>query len=208
MNLEENSNFRKRNASEMSHVVTACPGRQFTNIIAGQQSAEYMPLQVIRSGSMNRKQRAGVLSGSLLMLVLVAYAQTTIATGSIQGTVIDPSNKLVAAAKVIIIGKATGQVIQTTSGLSGLYDSGPLFPGEYKVHVEARSFETTELELTVQIGITASGNVRLKGLNPTLTPLANCHDLFTQLAAVASARPSDASAPGPDRPTNRQPARG
>lgn len=111
---------------------------------------------------MNRKQHAGVLSGSLLMLVLAAYAQTTIATGSIQGTVTDPSDQLVAGAKVTILGKATGQVIQTTSGLSGLYDSGPLFPGEYQVRVEARSFETTELELTVQIGITASGNVRLK----------------------------------------------
>jgi len=90
------------------------------------------------------------------------FAQTTISTGSIQGTVTDPSNAAVAGAKVTITGKATGKVISTTTNSSGLYVSGALTPGDYVVRIEAQGFKTTEATFTIQVGVTSPGDIRLQ----------------------------------------------
>jgi len=76
---------------------------------------------------------------SVLALGLTAgiYAQTTIATGSIQGTVIDPAGAVVPGAKVTVTGKSTGQIIHATTGNAGSYNSGALIPGQYQVKVAA-----------------------------------------------------------------------
>src|SRR5208282_5995460 len=89
-------------------------------------------------------------------------AQTTISTGSIQGTVTDPSGAVVSGDKVTITDKATGQVITATTNSAGAYTSGALVPGDYVVRVEAPSFKAAQLPLTVQVGNTASGNVKLQ----------------------------------------------
>ena len=75
---------------------------------------------------------------SALLLTSGAMAQTTVAQGSIQGTVTDPSGAVVSGAKITITNKATGQVATTTSSSSGTYNSGGLIPGDYVVRVEAR----------------------------------------------------------------------
>jgi len=89
-------------------------------------------------------------------------AQTTVGTGSIQGTVTDPSGAVVSGAKVTITIKATGSVISTTTNSAGAYSSGALVPGNYVVRVEARGFKTTQLPLTVLVSNTANGNVKLE----------------------------------------------
>ena len=89
-------------------------------------------------------------------------AQTTISTGSIVGTVTDPSGAVVGAAKVTITNKATGQVIPTTTTSTGTYASGALAPGEYRVRVEGQGFKTTEFSVIVQVNTTSSGNVKLE----------------------------------------------
>jgi carboxypeptidase family protein len=98
----------------------------------------------------------------LLALSTSLLAQTTISTGSIQGTVIDPSNAVVGDAKVSITNKATGQVLSTTTSSAGAYTSGALIPGDYVVRVEAKGFRTVDLPVTVQVGVTSSGSVRLQ----------------------------------------------
>jgi hypothetical protein len=97
-----------------------------------------------------------------LLLSSVAFAQTTVAQGSIQGSVTDPTGAVVNGAKITITHKATGQVSTTTSSSSGAYSSGGLIPGDYVVRVEAAGFKTTQLPVVVQIAVTASGNVRLE----------------------------------------------
>ncbi len=90
------------------------------------------------------------------------FSQTTISTGSIQGTISDPSGALVGGAKVVINNKATGRVITVTSNSAGTYTSGALTPGDYVVRVESQGFKTTEIPLTVQVGVTSAGNVKLQ----------------------------------------------
>ena len=105
----------------------------------------------------------------ILMLALAAavlspgiLAQTTISTGSIQGTVTDPSGAVVSGAKITITNKAKGQVIELTTNSSGAYNSGALLTGSYIVRAEQKGFRTTELTIPVQVGVTSGGNIKLE----------------------------------------------
>jgi hypothetical protein len=89
-------------------------------------------------------------------------AQTTISTGSIQGTVTDQSNAGVGGAKVTIKQQSTGRVITTTTTPSGTYASGALTPGDYVVRVEIPGFKTTETKLIIEVGVTATGDLKLE----------------------------------------------
>ena len=90
------------------------------------------------------------------------FSQTTIATGSIQGTVTDPSGGSIPQAAVTITGAATGQTIQVRTSGEGTYYSGALVPGEYKVRMEAAGMRAYELTLPVQVGVTANGDARME----------------------------------------------
>jgi hypothetical protein len=101
----------------------------------------------------------------LLLLVAIQLnlsAQTTSSTGSIQGTVTDVSGALVGDAKVTINNKSTGRLFTVTTTLSGTYASGALTPGDYTIRIEASGFKTTEIPVTVQVGVTASGDAKLQ----------------------------------------------
>jgi Carboxypeptidase regulatory-like domain len=91
-----------------------------------------------------------------------AFAQTTVGTGSVVGTVSDPSGAVVSAAKVTITNAATGQVIRLTTNSSGSFNSGALVPGNYKAQVSAKGFATAEISLTVLVGNTSAANVKLQ----------------------------------------------
>src|SRR6478609_2980312 len=93
--------------------------------------------------------------------LLPAGAQSTVATGSIQGTVTDPNGAVVPNATVTITSKATGQATKFTSSSSGTYASGALIPGEYEVRIEAKGFQTHVLTVPVQVGNIASGSAKL-----------------------------------------------
>jgi hypothetical protein len=93
--------------------------------------------------------------------LLPAAAQSTVATGSIQGTVTDPNGAVVPNAVITITNKATGQSNKINSGSSGNYASGALIPGEYAVRIEAKGFQTQVLNVPVQVGNIAAGNARL-----------------------------------------------
>jgi carboxypeptidase family protein len=88
-------------------------------------------------------------------------AQTTIATGSIQGSVIDPSIAVIPNASVTISNNSTGQVIGLTSSSAGIFSSGALLPGNYLVRVKAIGFKALEIPVIVQVGVTTPANVQL-----------------------------------------------
>lgn len=93
--------------------------------------------------------------------MLPAVAQTTIATGSIQGTVTDPNGAVVPNASITVTNKATGQSNKFTSSSSGGFSTGALTPGEYEVRTEAKGFKTQVLSVVVQVGNIASAAVKL-----------------------------------------------
>src|SRR5579863_329492 len=96
------------------------------------------------------------------LLSSVLLAQTTISTGSIVGTVTDPTGAVVRGAKVQITSKGTGQVLTTTTTTSGTYASGALTPGDYTVRIEANGFKTTEAPVTFKLITTSPANFSLK----------------------------------------------
>lgn len=94
-------------------------------------------------------------------LSLTASAQTTLSTGSIQGTVTDPSGAVLSGVKVTITSKSTAQAYTETTNGSGLYTSGALTPGDYVVKAQASGFKSAQLPVTIQVGVTATGNFKL-----------------------------------------------
>ena len=116
---------------------------------------------------------------------VTAIAQT-ISTGSIQGVVSDPTAAVVPDAKVSITNQATGRVIEVTTSNTGVYTSGPLAPGDYTVRVEGKGFKTAELKMTVQVGVTRLGNVRLQmgSAADVVEVRANSLQVNTEQAAV------------------------
>jgi len=108
-----------------------------------------------------------VLSFASMAVVSLAFApeaqaQATISSGSIQGTVTDPTGAVVSGAAITITNKETGQVVKTTSNAAGAYTSGALVPGDYVVHVEVKGFKAADLPVVVQVGTVANGNVALQ----------------------------------------------
>ena len=98
-----------------------------------------------------------------------AFSQATISTGDIVGSVSDESGALVPGAKISITQTATGRTLNLTANSSGIYNSGPLTPGEYTVRAEAPGFAATVTSLTVQVNNTSNGNVSLHVGSTTTT---------------------------------------
>lgn len=96
-----------------------------------------------------------------MLTILPAWAQSTISTGSISGTITDPNGAVIPNAAVTITNTGTGQAIKVNSSGSGTYTSGPLVPGNYSVKVEAQGFQTQVTNIPVQVGVTANGNAKL-----------------------------------------------
>ena len=101
------------------------------------------------------------LMATLALLTSAAFAQTTISTGSIIGTVTDTSGAVVEGAKITITGP-TGQIVSATTNAQGGYSAGNLIPGQYKTRIEAKGFKTVQLALDVKVGNTANGSAKLE----------------------------------------------
>ncbi|HLH05673.1 MAG TPA: carboxypeptidase regulatory-like domain-containing protein [Terriglobales bacterium] len=108
----------------------------------------------------NRWFVALVLLGFVLMGAMV-FAQT-LSTGSVQGTITDPSGAVVPGAKVTITNVATGRSVQIIANASGAFTSGALTPGNYKVRVEAQGFRSVETTVPVQVGVVTTGNMKMQ----------------------------------------------
>ena len=116
----------------------------------------------------HRPTRIGIL---ILFTILEAYsfwgvtplrAQSTTATGSIQGTITDPSGAVVEGAKIGITNKDTGQALKVTTSSAGAYNSGALVPGNYSVRAEATGFKTVEEGVIVKVGVVSGINFTLQ----------------------------------------------
>jgi len=110
-----------------------------------------------------------LLSSALFLLLALitltaqpSYSQATSSTGSIQGTITDPSDNAIANAKITITNKATGQVASLTTNNTGAFNVSALTPGQYLLRVEAKGFKSLETILAVQISVITPANFRLE----------------------------------------------
>ena len=107
----------------------------------------------------------GVIFALLLATPLVqqaGYAQATSAAGAIQGTTTDPGGAILPGASITITNVATDAKRVLVSDSAGFYSVSSLAPGKYQVSATASGFATTTTTLTVQIGTTTNGDLRLK----------------------------------------------
>src|SRR6202167_896890 len=98
---------------------------------------------------------------SALLLGSVAFAQTSISTGSIVGNVTDSTGAVLPNARVTVTGP-TGQTLHATTNSTGAYSLGALIPGVYLVRIEAKGFKTSQLSLNVQVDNAANGSLKLE----------------------------------------------
>jgi len=100
-----------------------------------------------------------ILAIALLVPSVVLGQSAT--TGAISGTVVDPSNAVVANATVTLTSLDTGVTSNTTTSASGAYSFPLLTPGQYKVTIKQQGFRTTEQTVPVAVGQTATINIHL-----------------------------------------------
>lgn len=97
-----------------------------------------------------------------VMLGLCAFASAQVPTGTIQGTVTDPSKAVVPGATVSVKSKGTGAERKVTTDEAGKYQVPTLPPGEYEVMVTAGGFKTGISTLTLQVGENISTDFELE----------------------------------------------
>src|SRR5262249_18614955 len=125
---------------------------------------------------------------TLAMFMLPALAQSTISSGSIQGTVTDPNGAVLPGVAITITNKANGQVAKLTSSSTGTYASGALQPGNYDVRIEAKGFQTEVLTVAVQVGVVTSGDAKL--------PLGRANEVVEVTGSAVSINTEQATVQG------------
>lgn len=101
----------------------------------------------------------------LTLLLAAAFAMAQgIATGSISGTVVDPSNAVVNAATISALNVDTGLAVTSQTNDSGYFSFRSVPPGTYKLVVEAKGFRKVQIsQVTVQVARdTALGAVKME----------------------------------------------
>jgi len=102
------------------------------------------------------------VAGVLIFSTTFLLAQSTVASGSITGTVTDQSGAVVSGAKVVITNSATNQSFDLTTNSSGSFNSGSVAPGTYQVQVSYKGFNTISTSVNVQVGNTATANIKMQ----------------------------------------------
>ena len=137
----------------------------------------------------NRRESLPLIAALAILLLLLPpalLAQSTISTGNINGTVVDPTGAAVAGAKVTIVHTDTGVVTDATTNASGFYNSGSITVGNYMVKVQAKGFSTAETSVAVQIGNNSAINFKLQvgSENTTITVEATAAGVNTEQTSV------------------------
>jgi hypothetical protein len=100
-------------------------------------------------------------AAAIVLASSLGLAQATLGTGSIVGTVTNPSGDQVEAARVTITNKGTAQTVTTATTSTGTYASGPLVPAPYVVRIESAGFKTAEIRIIVHLNNISTANVKL-----------------------------------------------
>src|SRR6202522_4552754 len=103
-----------------------------------------------------------ILLASIILLTSPLLAQSTTATGSVQGTLTESTGAVVPNASITITNKGTGESFGVPTSSAGTYNSGALVPGEYTVRAEVKGFKTVEAGVIVRVGVVSGVNLALE----------------------------------------------
>ena len=98
---------------------------------------------------------------SIFLMSPQAWSQATNTSGSVQGTITDPSGAILPGATVVIANAGTKQSKTVTTDSAGFYTSGPLTPGQYTITVTDSGFSQVQATATVQISSISTNNYKL-----------------------------------------------
>jgi len=98
----------------------------------------------------------------LLLFTLTSFVFAQLETGTVSGTVTDPSGAVVSNAKVTAKNLRTGLARTATSSANGSYTIVSLPPGRYEMTIEAAGFETVRQNVDVTVGGRATVDSALK----------------------------------------------
>ena len=102
---------------------------------------------------MNRLTTIGKLLSLLLLVGMAAISLAQETTGSLQGTVKDPSGAVVTNAKVSVTTPSLAGGMSTVTDTKGYYHLSNLPPGLYVVTVDAKGFQTLKRsDLRIEVG--------------------------------------------------------
>jgi hypothetical protein len=110
---------------------------------------------------MRKFLKAAIYLSLLAFLIPQVVAQAT-ASGTVLGTISDPSQAVVNGAKVTIASVSTGAERTTVTSSEGSYRFDLLPAGTYKLTVEGSGFSTATQAITLLVGQTATANLTLK----------------------------------------------
>ncbi len=101
------------------------------------------------------------LAALVLVHAIPAFGQA--GRGGVSGTVTDPSGAVVSGAKVVLLNKATGVTLHTTTSSAGLYSFISLNPGVYQITAGQTGFaKTVQDKVTVNVDEVAEVNLSLR----------------------------------------------
>jgi len=110
-----------------------------------------------------RSLRLLTLGTLLLPLFFAAGAKAQVTTGTITGTVTDPSGAVAAKAEVVVMNTATGIVTRSRTSSAGLYSVPNLQTGTYTVSVSVPGFAPQEIKgIVLNVGAQQEANIQLR----------------------------------------------
>ncbi|MGE0103359.1 MAG: carboxypeptidase regulatory-like domain-containing protein [Blastocatellales bacterium] len=101
-----------------------------------------------------------IVLGSILLPLFSASSQSQ--SGTLVGTVSDPTGAVIQRARVTVRNQATGQERSSVTDDSGKFRLEGLTPGEYIITIEREGFRTTQQSVTISGGAPAGLEIRLE----------------------------------------------
>ncbi len=120
-------------------------------------------------------------------VLLTTVAQAQVDTGSIIGTISDPSGAVVNGAKVTLTNVGTGLALSTTTGSDGVFKFSPVRIGTYKVDASFQGFKTVsqgDVKVDVGSNVVVNFTMTAGSTSETVEVTAAAPVLQTQDASV------------------------
>ncbi|MGH9430515.1 MAG: carboxypeptidase regulatory-like domain-containing protein [Terriglobia bacterium] len=137
---------------------------------------------------------ARLVCGAGIIGILTSLPLPAQTTGTLRGTVLDPSGAVIPGARVIAVQEGTGLSRVTTSSRTGDYAFPALAVGRYRLDVDAAGFQKfvrPDIDITLDHVVVIDPQLELKALTHSVTTHATAplvETSSTQLGAVMGSR--------------------